>query len=79
MKYAVWIAVLVLVVLHQDVWNWENKTLVFGFIPIGLFYHACISIGATIVWFCAIKFAWPVDVDFEEEPSQEAQKQEASQ
>lgn len=53
------IAVLVLIVLHQDNWLWTSQTLVFGFIPIGLFYHACISLAAGCVWFWATKACWP--------------------
>ena len=63
MRYVIWLLVLVLVVLHQDFWNWTNDTLVFGFIPIGLFYHACMSIAAGVVWYFACQFAWPRDVD----------------
>ena len=34
-------AVAALYVLHQDFWNWRTPyPIVFGFIPIGLFYHA---------------------------------------
>ena len=54
--------VVLLIILHQDNWNWENRTLVFGFMPLGLFYHACISVAAAITWFLATKFAWPLDV-----------------
>ena len=59
MKYAIWILVLLLIILHQDVWYWNDGTLVFGFMPIGLFYHACISVAAGVVWFLACQFAWP--------------------
>lgn len=52
--------VLVVYVLHQDFWNWkEVKPLVFGFIPIGLAYHAGYSILASITMAVLVKFAWP--------------------
>ena len=60
--YIIWGLVVLLIILHQDNWLWENGTLVFGFMPIGLVYHACISVCAAITWFLATKFAWP-DVD----------------
>lgn len=63
MSRVLWILVLVLVVLHQDNWFWEDDTLVFGFMPIGLFYHACISVAASCVWFWATRYCWPVDAD----------------
>lgn len=53
--------VLLLLILHQDNWFWEDNSLVFGFIPIGLFWHACISLAASATWLLATKIAWPVD------------------
>ena len=53
--------VILLLILHQDNWFWTSDTLLFGFMPIGLFWHACISIGATCTWFLATKIAWPFD------------------
>ena len=58
----IWVIVILLIILHQDNWLWENETLVFGFIPIGLFFHACISTAAAITWFLGTQFAWPGDV-----------------
>lgn len=55
----VWVLVLLLIVLHQDNWLWNSGYLVFGFIPVGLFFHACISIAASITWYLATKMAWP--------------------
>lgn len=60
--------VVLLLVLHQDNWFWLDKRLVFGFIPIGLFWHACISIGASLTWFLATKIAWPIDTPVIETP-----------
>ena len=57
--------VVVLLILHQDNWFWESDTLLMGFLPIGLFWHACISIGATCTWFLATKIAWPFEGDDE--------------
>lgn len=58
----VWGLVLLLLILHQDNWLWNNDTLVLGFIPIGLFFHACISLAASLTWLLATKFAWPTDL-----------------
>jgi len=68
--------VILLVILHQDNWNWDNDTLVLGFVPMGLFYHACISIAASVTWWLATKIAWPEDAPINEvEPaSSEASK-----
>ncbi len=63
MKNVVWGLVLLLAVLHQDLWNWDNDHLVFGFMPLTLAYHACISIAASIVWLIAALTAWPTNLD----------------
>jgi hypothetical protein len=55
--------VLLLIVLHQDNWNWESTYLVFDFIPLTLFYHMLISIGASVVWYLATKIAWPDELE----------------
>lgn len=56
--------VVLLLILHQDNWFWTDGTLVFGFMPIGLLWHACISIAAMVTWWLATKIAWPhVDRD----------------
>jgi hypothetical protein len=46
--------------LHQDFWNWKRATpLVFGFLPVGLAYHAAYSILAAATMAVLVKFAWP--------------------
>ena len=54
-----WVLVAVLGVVHYDFWWWEDRTLVFGFMPIGLFFHALISIAAGLTWALVVKHAWP--------------------
>jgi hypothetical protein len=52
--------VLAVYLLHQDYWNWSTaQPLVFGFLPIGLAYHAGYSILASIMMAILVKFAWP--------------------
>ena len=71
----IWLAVILLVILHQDFWFWDTyEPLVFGFMPIGLAYHVGISIAASIVWFLATKFCFPVaDEPAEAKPEGESQ------
>jgi hypothetical protein len=46
--------------LHQDFWFWrEARPLVFGFIPIGLFYHACYTVATALLMWMLVKHAWP--------------------
>ena len=70
MKYVLALLIVLLMILHQDFWNWhKHEPLVFGFIPIGLAWHAGISISAAIVGFLAVRFCWPINVDVEESDS----------
>ena len=55
----VWVAIVVLGALHQDFWWWDDRTLVRGFMPIGLFYHALFSLAAAGTWAVVVRFAWP--------------------
>ncbi len=62
------LAVAVLYVLHQDIWNWRvARPFVFGAIPIGLFYHACFSVAAAGLMWLLVKFAWPSHLEEEVE------------
>ena len=63
MRYAVWILVVVLLVLQQDYWQWDNTELLFGFLPYTLAYHAGISLAAALVWVLAVNFCWPAGLD----------------
>jgi hypothetical protein len=62
-RNAVFIAVFALAVLHHDFWWWDDRTAVFGFMPIGLFYHTCFSVAAGCLWWLASKFAWPAHIE----------------
>jgi hypothetical protein len=59
----VWAAVILLFILHHDFWLWGDRSLVFGFMPVGLFYHVLFSIVASLTWLCAVKFAWPEEIE----------------
>lgn len=63
----VWIGVVILFVLHQDLWLWAEATLWFGPLPAGLAYHAGYSVLVSAFWFLVVKFAWPPALDADEE------------
>ena len=67
------IAVAALYILHQDVWFWRSSYLVFGFIPIGLFYQGLFSIAAALLMWLLVTFAWPAHLerDVEETPGED--------
>jgi len=62
-KITILIVFLILMVLHQDFWNWDNSDLVFGIMPVALAYHAAYSMVVAIFWALVIRFAWPKDIE----------------
>jgi hypothetical protein len=60
--------VLVFYVLHQDFWFWrQSRPIVFGVLPIGLFYHACYTLAVSLLVWILIKATWPRHLDVEDE------------
>jgi hypothetical protein len=50
--------------LHQDFWFWrEARPLVFGFLPIGLAYHAAYCIAVAALMGALTRHAWPVHLE----------------
>ena len=63
------IACIALYFLHQDFWFWRAaRPLVFGFLPIGLFYHACYTVAVSVLMWVLVKFAWPSHLDKDSRP-----------
>ena len=57
-------SVILLYVLHQDFWFWHDaRPLVFGFLPIGLFYHAAFTIASSAALWLLVAFAWPAHLE----------------
>ena len=47
-----------LLILHQDVWNWNDATMVLG-LPVGLTYHVGLCVLAAVVFFSLCKAYLP--------------------
>ena len=59
-RFLLLIAVVALYALHQDLWFWRTaRPLVFGFLPIGLAYHAAYCVAAALLMWALTIFAWP--------------------
>jgi hypothetical protein len=59
--------------LHQDLWFWrEARPLVFGVLPIGLFYHAAYTLAVTPLVWGLIRVAWPAHLDEDSQPGRPA-------
>jgi hypothetical protein len=59
MRAVIILGFILLFILHQDFWLWNDRRLVFGFLPIGLAYHAGFSIASSLLWGVAVWKAWP--------------------
>ena len=58
------VAIVALYALHQDVWFWRSaRPLVFGFLPIGLAYHAAYCLAAALLMWALTTFAWPAHLE----------------
>ena len=61
------VALAALYALHQDVRFWRSaRPLLFGFLPVGLWYHAAYCVVASIFMWVLTQVAWPGHL--EEEP-----------
>ncbi len=58
------LAVLVLYAVHQDFWFRDvARPLVFGFLPIGLFYHVVLCLAIAGLMWVLVRYAWPVQLE----------------
>jgi hypothetical protein len=56
----VYLAFAVLLLLHFDFWNWDQiHPIVFGWMPIGLFYHVAYTFVFAALLIALNKFCWP--------------------
>ena len=63
-KLALAVVILGVYVLHQDVWFWQAvRPLVFGFLPVGLAYHAAYCMLVAILMSVLTVVAWPAHLD----------------
>ena len=72
MKWGLAALLIVVALLHQDFWNWTDKSLVFGILPVGLAYHAAYSCLAAVMMWLLVKFAWPHELEHPEKASEGA-------
>jgi hypothetical protein len=61
-KYLLMI-IFLMMILHQDFWFWDDKSIVFGFLPIGLAYHIGFSLAAGALFAWAVRYCWPEDLE----------------
>ena len=58
------LAVLALYAVHQDFWFRDvARPLVFGFLPIGLFFHVVLCLAIAGLMWVLVRYAWPVELE----------------
>lgn len=54
-----WGFVLLVAIAQHDFWFWDDPSLVFGFLPIGLAWQALVCLLAACGWLLVVRLAWP--------------------
>jgi len=69
LKWILYAGIIVLYLLHNDLWLWNDSQLVLG-LPIGLLYHFGFCVAASLLMFLLVTYAWPrhLEVENPEEP-----------
>jgi hypothetical protein len=68
MKWLLAIAVIGVVLLHQDSWLWRDHSLVAGFLPVGLAYHVGYCLVASALMWTLTRYLWPAELEEVEQP-----------
>jgi hypothetical protein len=64
MKPPILLLLLVFYALHQDFWNWTSaRPLLFGFVPIGLAYHAVYALASAGLMALLVRWVWPTRLE----------------
>lgn len=58
------VAITAVYLLHQDFWFWRDvRPLIFGFLPIGIAYHALYCLACTLLMWTLTRVAWPAHLE----------------
>lgn len=60
-KWPLYAALLLLALLHNDLWLWNDGRLVLG-LPVGLVYHIAFCGVTAVVFLLIVRNAWPADL-----------------
>lgn len=60
------LAALLVIVLRHDYWNWDTPyPLLFGFLPVGLWWQGLVSLLAAGMMALMVRLAWPQELEDE--------------
>ena len=68
-RYLLYLALLTLYILHNDLWLWHDPSLVLG-LPVGLLYHIAFCAAAAVLMVLLVTYAWPSHLDIDQEEPQ---------
>ena len=69
MRSFVYGLLVLLYLLHNDVWYWNDPALVLG-LPVGITYHLLWTLAVSLCFGMAVRYAWPDELEVEvEKPS----------
>ena len=66
MRQVVYLALAVLWLTHTDIWYWNDASIVLG-LPIGVTYHVIWSLAVSVVFWLAVTYAWPDELETQSE------------
>lgn len=65
-KWMLLAAFLAVLAMRHDYWNWETPGyLLFGFLPVGLWWQGLVSICAALMMWLMVRFAWPGELELD--------------
>ncbi len=57
---------LIVIICRHDYWNWDTPyPLLFGFLPVGLWWQGLVSLLAVGMMWLMVRFAWPGELENE--------------
>ena len=60
------VVAVVVIVLRHDYWNWDTPyPLLFGILPVGLWWQGLVSLLAAGMMWLMVRFAWPAELEDE--------------
>ena len=64
MRWLLVLVVLFVLVLRHDYWWWDDaRPLLFGFLPVGLWWQTLVTLLAAAMMWMLVKFAWPAHLE----------------
>ncbi len=61
-RRALYAALLLAYLLHNDLWLWHDSRLFFG-LPVGLLYHVGFCLAVALLMALLARYAWPSELE----------------